>query len=101
MQKGERTMKTIKTIAKALITIYLILSIIATIAVNLGCYDVLSFKGALTVVQIQPAQGDQGLTIYQSSPFCNDCDVFAWLIEFQPDGTIRTMSDGLACFGQY
>lgn len=94
-------MKTIKTIAKTAVIAYVILSLIATVAVNLGCYDVLEYKGALTVIEIQPATMRSGLTVLQHSPFCNECDVFAWLIEFQPDGTIRAMSDGLACFGQY
>lgn len=94
-------MKTIKTIAKIAVIAYVILSLIATVAVNLGYYDVLEHKGALTVIEIQPATMRNGLTVLQHSPFCNACDVFAWLVEFQPDGTIRAMSDGLACFGQY
>ena len=94
-------MKTIKTIAKAAVIAYVILSLIATVAVNLGCYDVIDYKGALTVVAVQPANEHSGLTVYQYSPFCNQCDVFLWLIELETDGNIRLASDWLDCFGMY
>lgn len=94
-------MKTIKTIAKAAVIAYVILSLIATVAVNLGCYDVLEHKGALTVIEIQPATMRSGLTVLQHSPFCNACDVFLWGFEFQHDGNVRFFSDGLYMFGQY
>lgn len=94
-------MKTIKTIAKAAVIAYVILSLIATVAVNLGCYDVLEYKSALTVIEIQPATMRNGLTVLQHSPFCNACDVFAWGVEFENDGGIRAFSDGLYMFGQY
>ena len=94
-------MKTIKTIAKTAVIAYVILSLIATVAVNLGCYDVLEYKSALTVIEIQPATMRNGLTVLQHSPFCNACDVFAWGVEFEKDGGIRAFSDGLYMFGQY
>jgi hypothetical protein len=97
----ELQMKTIKTVAKYVMIVYLLLSLVASVAVNLGCYDVLSFKGCLTVIEYQPPYDEYGAMIYQYSPFCNACDVYLWLIEFEPDGGIRCASDGFDCFGMY
>lgn len=100
-------MKTIKTIAKAALIIYIVLSLLATIAVNLGVseYEIVNNKGILAVIRVREPisypHRDAGWTIYQYSPFCNGSDIFLWLIEFEVDGGVRLYSDGLDCFGQY
>ena len=101
-------MKTIKTIAKVALITYIVLSILATLAVNVTDefdYEILNYKGPLTVVEISAPYdcGGRmiGWTIKQFSPFCNACDVFLWLVEFEVDGDVRFFSDGLWCFGQY
>ena len=101
-------MKTIKTIAKAALIIYIVLSLVATIAYNVSDrfdYEIANYKGILSVIEVcEPISyphRDAGWTIIQLSPFCNGGDIFLWLVEFEVDGDVRFYSDGLDCFGQY
>ena len=100
-------MKPVKSIVKAALIVYLVLSLLATLAVNLGDNDaeILAHKGVLTVIEYQPAyetpRREYGAMFYQHSPFCNACDVYLWMIEFQTDGSIRFHTDGFECFGMY